>query len=102
MNTIKTSIKNTNLDIILFEFTNSLLAAPKSELDVKLDNPDVILSVALEIASETPDCIPEACSTNGLLKSIYIIIMDIKLPKRNGIRENIILHYRKVHIITVH
>jgi hypothetical protein len=37
----------------------------------------VILFVAPEIASETPACMSEACSTNGLFKSIYIIIMDI-------------------------
>ncbi len=88
MNTIKTKSKNTNLDIMLLEFTNSLLAVPKSALDVKLDNPDVILLVALEMASETPDCIPEACSTNGLLKSIYIIIMDIITTKKWNSREH--------------
>jgi hypothetical protein len=82
MNTIKTSIKNTNLDIMLLLFMNSLLAEPKSALDVKPDKLDEILLVAPEIASETPACIPEACSPNGLLKSIYIIIMDIKVTTK--------------------
>ena len=62
-----TNIKNTNLEIILLEFKNSLLAPPKSVGDA---NPEVIRLVAFEIVSEIPACAPEICSAIGLFKSI--------------------------------
>ena len=54
INTMRTNTKNANLDMILLEFTNSLLAVPKSALAVKLDNPDDTLSPIPEIVLETP------------------------------------------------